>query len=360
MLRTEVLSSPNSLSATKEEWQNLVPSCPTATPFQSWEWQSTWLKHYGRSRLPYLVTVREGRDLVGLMPLLRTRGPWNALRPMGLGPSDYLHPLAMKGFEEDVAMEILQALKTAKGIGLVDLHQIRSDQPLAQLAIEQSEKPAIVQATCLQLDLPATFEGYLATLGKSLRYDVRKLDKEPFKSGRAMIEEATAENVTRLLDIFFEQHKKRWAKRHLPGAFIGRAPAFQHEWARLAVEKGWLRLSVLWLDSQPAGALYATAMGEACYFYQAGFDPAMSTVSPGTLLVAHTIRRAIEEGRARFDFLRGDEPYKRRWKPQREVLNYRFLLPADTILGQSAEAWNAAVGKMEGRVRARFEGRGLF
>ena len=53
--------------------------------------------------------------------------------------------------------------------------------------------------------------------------------------------------------------------------------------------------------------------GETLYFYNAGVDPDARDLSPGVLLVARSIEMALEAGRSRFDFLRGDESYKYGW-----------------------------------------------
>jgi CelD/BcsL family acetyltransferase involved in cellulose biosynthesis len=44
-----------------------------------------------------------------------------------------------------------------------------------------------------------------------------------------------------------------------------------------------------------------------------GFDPAFSSISPGKLVIAAALERAIEEGATTFDFLGGREPYKYEW-----------------------------------------------
>ena len=200
----------------------------------------------------------------------------------------------------------------------------------------------------------------LRDIGKSLRYDVRKLDKSLFGTGRAVIETVPHDMIDHGMNVLFEQHKLRWRKRGLPGAFLGKSIRFHKEWAETASRNGWLRLSVLKLDGEPIGAIYAMALGETTYYYQAGFDPAKGSVSPGTLLVAYTIRRAIEEGASHFDFMRGDEPYKRRWKPNHAYRNLRLIASANGFLGNVGSSWNQAGSRVEGRLRARLEGRGLI
>jgi CelD/BcsL family acetyltransferase involved in cellulose biosynthesis len=307
-------------------------------------------------REPQAVLFHEGNDLVGLMPLVRSVGTWRTLRPMGIGPSDYLQPLARPAHEQKVAEALTDALASAKGVDLVDLQQVRETGWLAQTI----QAAPITQATCLVLDLPETYEAYLASLGKSLRYDVRKLDKTMFTSGRAVVTSFAAGDAGKGLDLLFELHKKRWRKRHLPGAFLGTSVRFHREWVDLAARRGWLWLSALHVDDQPIGAIYAMSLGHTAYYYQAGFDPEKGAVSPGTLLVAHSIRRAIDEGKRHFDFMRGDEGYKRRWMPQRELRNFRFLLPGENARGRLGASWNELGSRVERHVRARLEGRGLI
>ncbi|MEE8347693.1 MAG: GNAT family N-acetyltransferase, partial [Dehalococcoidia bacterium] len=49
--------------------------------------------------------------------------------------------------------------------------------------------------------------------------------------------------------------------------------------------------------------------GEAL-LYNSGYNPDYAYLSVGLLSKALALRKAIEEGRSRFDFLRGPEPYK--------------------------------------------------
>jgi CelD/BcsL family acetyltransferase involved in cellulose biosynthesis len=358
VLRTSLVTRADGFAELQEPWRELVAGAPTATPFQTWEWQSTWWKHFGGSKGLHLLQIHEGGDLVGLMPMTLGRAPWRTLRPLGNGASDYLHPISREGFEGRVAAAIVDHFMELGGIDLVDLHQVRQSEPLVKLMEAGTQ---IEQATCLVLDLPGTYDEYLATLGKSLRYDVRRLDKKLFQDGGARIVPVGSEGIAEGMEQLFETHRRRWRRRGLPGAFVGaRTQRFHEEWAHLAAREGMLWLSLLEVDGKNAGAIYAMTLGNACYYYQAGFDPSVSRISPGTLLVAHTIRRAIEEGKTRFDFLRGDEPYKRRWKPQHELRNYRLIAPAQSLPGRAGLAWNQAGSRVESRLRARLEGRGLL
>lgn len=338
-MRVIVHRTPDWPRTLRDEWRALFEADSAATPFHSWEWHSVWWNTFGRGRSPYLVAAYEGDDLIGLLPLIRTLGPWRTLRSMAVGPSDYLGPIARPEHREPVINAFLDHLQRAPA-DMVDLHQW-SDEAAVGDPVEQ--------ATCLRLALPDSYETYLGTLSKSLRYDVRRMERsDDFRIHQPEPDVA--------LDVLFDLHVKRWRSRGLPGVFGRRVRRFHAEWAHLAQAQGWLRLSVLEHQGAPIGAIYAMTHAGRCFYYQAGFDPASSKVSPGTLLVAATIRQAIDDGVHTFDFCRGDEPYKRRWKPQTVATNRRLLFATSQGRGRLGERWNRMAWGVENRLRERFEG----
>jgi len=401
----------------REAWIELQGDSVSATPFQTWAWIETWHRHFkGR---PVVLVVQEDDRVHAIFPLVRKSTGWTTLRPMGAGPSDYLHPLMRTGSEEE-AWAAIAAWLGEKRASIVDLPQIserveiqgssagpsasqvsgleskgsgasgsqisdfKSQKAGRQTASTRGGKEAtrgaeatggaasqvsslrsigdqdnaqFVNATCLVVNLPDTFEEYLARLSKSLRYDVRKLDKKLFQEGKARI--YAPENLADGLDILFEQHKKRWRSKGLPGAFGAKTERFHRDWAKQAEKHDWLRLRVLEYEGKPIGAIYAMTFNGVCYYYQAGFDPEHAAISPGTLLVAHTIREAIEEGVKQFDFCRGDEPYKRRWQPDHVFENHRLILAQGTG-GKVGLAYLRRAWAVEEKLRARLEGGSLF
>src|SRR5437016_215149 len=69
------------------------------------------------------------------------------------------------------------------------------------------------------------------------------------------------------------------------------------------------------------------ALGDTVYPYQSGRDPRWERGRVGTVLMSLMIRRAIERGYRRLDFLRGEEAYKAEWtetaRPCYEVVVFR-------------------------------------
>ncbi|MBV6458797.1 MAG: hypothetical protein HONBIEJF_01935 [Fimbriimonadaceae bacterium] len=270
--------------------------------------------------------------------------------PLAASVSDYCHPLIAQGYEGSVWPALDEALGSS-GARLIDMQQLN-----ARFAPVESMPGSISQAECAVLELPSTFDGYLKTLSKSLRYDVRRIDR----LRNVEIRQATESNVDDLLNGFFRLHSARWRSRGLPGAFASaRRRAFHHRYAAAAVREGQCRLAGLYADGKLVGVLYVLQAGNGYYFYQSGFDPGAKSYSPGTLLVADSIHRAIDEGMGIFDFLRGVEPYKLRWQPQNVYGNVRWMWKTSGLLGDWERRKRLLSHGIEAKLRQRFEGRGL-
>jgi CelD/BcsL family acetyltransferase involved in cellulose biosynthesis len=118
-----------------------------------------------------------------------------------------------------------------------------------------------------------------------------------------------AETIERDLGLLFRLHRARW--RDETG--FTRHEAFHRDFARLALERGWLRFWVAEIDGAPAAVWYGFRYAGAESYYQAGRDPAWDRYSVGFLLLLHSIRAALEDGAGEYRFLRGGEEYKYRF-----------------------------------------------
>ena len=161
------------------------------------------------------------------------------------------------------------------------------------------------------LDEP-DWDALLATLSGKHRQQVRRFERRLAKSHDLAYRLSDGPDRLRPdLDAFFALHDKRWEGQS--AAVDETSRAFFREFAAEAQRAGWLRLWLLELDGAPAAAFLGFRFGGAELYYQLGRDPAFDKLAVGRVLIAHTIRAALEDGAAEYRFLRGDEPYKDRF-----------------------------------------------
>ncbi|MHB1836663.1 MAG: GNAT family N-acetyltransferase, partial [Solirubrobacteraceae bacterium] len=70
--------------------------------------------------------------------------------------------------------------------------------------------------------------------------------------------------------------------------------------------------------------------GDAEWYYQSGRDPRHDDEAVGFVLLAHTVRAAIEDGMREYRFLLGDEPYKLRFTSE-DPGDSTVLVPTGTL-----------------------------
>jgi CelD/BcsL family acetyltransferase involved in cellulose biosynthesis len=70
-------------------------------------------------------------------------------------------------------------------------------------------------------------------------------------------------------------------------------------------------LGFLDVDEKPAAAVWCCDHGGSRYLYNSGYDARLRHLSVGILCKILSIRDAIARGLGAFDFLKGDEIYKR-------------------------------------------------
>ena len=106
----------------------------------------------------------------------------------------------------------------------------------------------------------------------------------------------------------------------------------------------------------PVAAWYGWRLGERYSYYLAGFEPRWSDASVGLLLLAHTVREAIEEGAVEYDLLLGEEAYKQRFatasRPIETVILTRAFHPMRLVARAEATLWRAH-RRLPPRIRER-------
>jgi CelD/BcsL family acetyltransferase involved in cellulose biosynthesis len=194
------------------------------------------------------------------------------------------------------------------------------------------------------LDLPASWDEYLAGISKSHRKQLRQLERRVVESDRVEWNRVeTKVDFDQAWPILIDLHQRRRRSLGEPGCFASRLfHNFHREAAGRLLERGQLRLSRMSLDGIPAAAEYHLADASTTFAYQGGVDPERLAEEPGRLSTILCLRAAIDEGHRQIDFLRGDEPYKAHWRATpRETFDYR-VIPNRRLARLRGRVWSVA------------------
>jgi CelD/BcsL family acetyltransferase involved in cellulose biosynthesis len=337
-------------------WDRLVAENPWATPFDAWAFHRAWWDAYAdNAHEETLAIVRADgpadAEPVAIVPFMHRHEvePTDALThtkmrhgadlpltPVAPGAkaiffgasyhADYatiLAPRTLLGAASDAVAAYL-AGPDCGDWDVVDLRRLRCGDPTSE-ALAQAVgtagqgRPWTVtlerEDVCPVVTLPdgADMDGYLATLGKKERHEIRRKVRRAEAIGPIRLDDSTDPLAD--LETFIDLHQKRWGVDGLFPSTRGgqQSRVLVRRLFELFVPGGPLRLTFLSVGGRriAAGIHFQTA--EGILYYNAGIDPDARELSPGVLMVYAYVERALALGLRRLDFLRGDEPYKYEW-----------------------------------------------
>lgn len=317
------------LLALGSEWNRLLQKTESDTVFLTWEWQTTWWRHFSDKRSLAIRTVRSNGELIAIAPFVvrsasLAAGPrLKTLELMGTGivGSDYLDIIIRPDFE-DVALTalvgqmerermVISSQRLSRNGGAVrKLLQRMERSNWSWVELEGDEAPFVSLRG-------RNWEEYLASLSAQHRATFRRKRRRLEQQFQVELQRADSKaEVASCLADLFELHQQRWGSRGVSEFATDKSWRFHREFAEMALIRGWLRLYLLTLDGKPAAALYGFHYGNTFSFFQSGFASAFAAHSVGMVTMGLSIQRALEEGADEYDMLHGAETYKFSWAAQ--------------------------------------------
>jgi CelD/BcsL family acetyltransferase involved in cellulose biosynthesis len=313
-------------------WDRLLDASSAASLFAGRAWHRAWIGSAPPEEVAashaLLVTGADGA-IAGVLPLgvrdvTFRRRPVRALTwAIGdVGCPDQLDLLALPDADFDAVVPVLASLPG----DLLILDNLAEDAPNAGRLGEALKRGGwCVRRTarfkCPYLDLPVSWDHYLASLSANRRQVLRRRERNLARDHVATLTDYGVGSIAAGWRHLVALHEQRWAAEGGGGGTFSdpRVERMHREFAEELARGGQLWLTTLDLDGTPAAAWYGFTDRDTVYFYQSGRDPRWEDKSVGVALMVNMIRRAIERGYRRFDFLRGDEAYKLQWTAAHSV-----------------------------------------
>jgi len=222
--------------------------------------------------------------------------------------------------DRGVVDAVLDELFACLELGVADvvlLRQVRRDSSLREAALARAgflTRQRIAHTDLRwQIDLPKTFDEYLASLSSATRKGIRRTAAQVEKAFGERLSIRRFQDVTDLDDYLrdAESIAARTYQRSLGVGFLD--DERQRARIRMLMERGWFRSYVLYLDGYPVAFEQGEAYRSRFVSVRAGYDPACGQHRIGAYLLLKAIEDLVEDARfSLFDFGLGDADYKRK------------------------------------------------
>lgn len=328
-MRVEVIEGSPAIAGLRAHWESVYDADPEASYFLSHDWLFGTPQGAGRDGLVLAARdPRAGDEYAAFLPIrLNTEhedGKFhNELNLCGNFNSDYTGFICRPEAEDAAIPAFAARLGRMRWRRLRLLNFAPSDRrtrlflqafssKVLQLKHLKTVNPdGTDNGICPHATLAADWDTFLATnVSANTRQKIRRFLRQVEGSDAFRFTHTTNETFERDLEILIRLWSERWGENK--GKRLAAIQSSVRRMLRNALETGTLFMPMLWHEDRAicALAILVDARKKAYNFYIGARDDDFRGPPAGLVLHAYAMRHAIAEGIVKYDFLRGNEPYK--------------------------------------------------
>lgn len=314
----------NDLTPFRDPWKSLEKRSQTQNIFYSYLWAEQWYLRFGNGRkLVLWIYKDEGGEWHFLLPFIQVPSiGGNGLWPVSYHTIDWVNPVY--GLQSKISQEELQngLTELLKIYQFIWLPLLRND--LIAKACKTSSNRKIIRPASKRsyftFDCNERSDFLKNKWGNKQSKNISYLNRKLATEGAVNYEVVVAENFN--LDEIIQVELKSWKYKDGQSLFNikGLEDVYRNVLPSL-IEQNKLRLTCLRVDEKMIAYEIAFILNKNTYgLHHIAFDNNWEKFSPGKLLFDYNIKFCIENKMKIYDFLQGDNDYKKRWADDQEVL----------------------------------------
>jgi CelD/BcsL family acetyltransferase involved in cellulose biosynthesis len=318
LITYEVLTQLPDIESISSEWDSLLEQSPCNRAFSSSKWFLAACRA-GRTISPHVLVARRGATIAGVLPLALTNDGKEAVFPSGL--SDYNDMVARHDDDPVLAGLLEYAISAPKAYDTITLSFLRHDSNCVRALelrnpardIERQLQP---QRVCTYIDLPSSYEEYLATRARGFRKDLLYTQRLAHKNNIVVRQlDPSRFPPSQLPQAFLALHLSRFKTKS--GLAVAGAKPFVRRLLPDLFADGRMLVFAVFEEERMIGIDLCLRGAKSLCLWLGGFQPEAKRWSPGKLLINAEIRYAYATTLAEYDFMRGTEAYKANWTNRR-------------------------------------------
>jgi len=305
---------------------------------------SIWWNVFKEGKELLVLLVYDGQDLIGIVPLCKTKSMFRKIEVIGSGVADYEDFIIVRKRQECIPAIFQFLHEKVKDWDFLGFTHIPSDSPnheflLTEVAHRNQHFKYEDYKIAPFLKIDESWDKYYKTLRghfrRNLQMRLRRLQSVRYQVKWCQ----TEDEIEQFIDIFFEfktgQYKRKGSANPLRNKllkefYIRVAKQFHYNKA--------LDCSYLEVDGAMRAVHFGFVYGNKFYSYLTAFDNRYHSYGVGRILQLHLLKKAFEEQLHEFDFLVGGETYKFDWTPSSRRL-YRLYGFRNNLRGKMQRRW---------------------
>jgi len=305
-------------------WDELISPQTPYRPFLCFDWFKTWLNHFLTADQLSILLLFRNHDIVAIAPFIlrddRFKGIkvrkleligniYSPIRSLLIHDTEFyksgnILPIILRFLaQQNTCWDIIELSpipEESRHFGLLN-------DSLNQIPYKNSQFVCFTNWYLDNIDYSSST--FFSNLSKNMKRNIKRTKRNAEKAGELKFRMLSKpEEVSQNIKTYFSVYARSWKKEEEVG------PHFHMDLTRLAAQKGWLRLGFVYLGDVPIVTGFALVCEDIAYFSKNAYDQAYRELGAGTIWMSEMIKYVVDVDKVHvIDFLRGDEPYKRRW-----------------------------------------------
>lgn len=327
-LSARLLRGHGALEQLRPQWQAALERMAAPSVFVGPTYIAATLRHLSEpGDEPWFVTVCQGQNLVGLLPLLRRRvrllgWPVHRLEHAGTISGDRPGIVCLGDPEEIWAAMLAVLRQHRREWQLADLRELDEGSPLldeafwaAQAGWAGAERRQEVWTYAGWLPLEGRWEDYFASRSRNARQGLRRRERLLFEAYPDTHIEVVdrPEAIGPAFERYLAVEVRGW--KGCEGVGLWSDPRQQDLYREVLPELSRHGQAAVWLlrsGGRDIAALVRLRQGRTLYERHSAYDPDYARFSPSTYLCMEAVRRSFGSGCAESDVLGMPEPLESR------------------------------------------------
>jgi CelD/BcsL family acetyltransferase involved in cellulose biosynthesis len=359
------VNTPERFLSLRNDWDNLLSRSAANNPFLTFDWQYTWWQHFGMKKSLFILLVKKEDSLIAIAPfMIVTKLGFKVLEFIGQGRSDYLDFIICQDTHKVIKSIFEYLLANSKLWQVVHLSDIAWTQE--QIQTISKATPDLLSSYRLYTMSPYIFiasswDDFLKSKSQRFRKRVRyNFNRIAGQTNSEILKLRKDALTAELPEYLWEIEKKSWKYKtgtaHLENESVRNF--FRDIFLKFAA-KDWIEIWMAKHNGIPVAFDVNYLYNNRVYSHEGSYD--LSYDGYGSILTQFALRDAVEKQYLEYDFLRGDEDYKKLWASAYRDL-YQIVFYGKSLYSKLAYLllfklrWQLASSKRLRRLPSRIKG----
>lgn len=318
----EILSSLEEVCEIKAFWEKILLEDYSATIFQTWGWNYSWICQFLGEKKIYVIMDRELNSIAPFY--LRSWGNLKILDFIGTRGSDYLDIISSSTQYRDFLTKVFKNFSDSE-FDILNIEDFRED----------SKKESMIKDLAISMDLYEKEFDWCPSCSIHLNDNYKDIVSKKVLRGYKARKERLINDYGEFsivngkddnLDLHYDLHQKRFVSSWSGGSYsTSDTKLFMKNFYSYLLDRNQLHFKVLLLKGNHVASILGGKLNKKVFIYTAALDSRFKKYGLGKMLYIEDILESEKRGCENYDLMRGNEKYKKELGCK-EMINKKIVI----------------------------------